>query len=295
MNLEELPQIHNMAYNCRHRDCKQHSRSEGLMWWMIYLSEENQVQIDVLYPDVTYPGGHEGHHQHREGQTFMYDLYDGRRAPTQGERQASSSSSSTSSTPSDEESDGSEELQPDEEHGESRPEEAASEEKETFIAITLDIDENDFEWLAKNKNRRRGAIWLSKKTAEKGKEIDWKRLPLCEKKEFDLAMAKELSQVSISRALRNLTEEEHARLDPAQLMQMRWVLTRKGDGSAKARLVVLGLQAHNLTEVETASPTMSKVGRNLLLTVAASMKMTVKAGDVTSAFLQTNTSLQRRS
>ena len=203
------------------------------------------MQIDVLYPDVTYPGGHEGHHQHREGQTFMYDLYDGRRAPTQGEEQASSSSSSTSSTPSDEESDGSEELQPDEEHGESRPEEAASEEKETFIAITLDIDENDFEWLAKNKNRRRGAIWLSKKTAEKGKEIDWKRLPLCEKKEFDLAMAKELSQVSISRALRNLTEEEHARLDPAQLMQMRWVLTRKGDGSAKARLVVLGFQAHH--------------------------------------------------
>ena len=95
--------------------------------------------------------------------------------------------------------------------------------------------------------------------------------------------------------MRNLTEEEHARLDPAQLMQMRWVLTRKGDGSAKARLVVLGFQAHNLTEVETASPTMSKVGRNLLLTVAASMKMTVKAGDVTSAFLQTNTSLQRRS
>ena len=148
-------------------------------------------------PGCDLPGGHDGHHQDREGQTFMYDLYDGRRAPTQGEEQASSSSSSTSSTPSDEESDGSEELQPDGEHGRSQHGEAVSEEKETFIAITLDIDENDFDWLAKNKNRRRGAIWLSKKMAEKGKEIDWKRLPLSEKKEFDLAMAKELSQVSI--------------------------------------------------------------------------------------------------
>ena len=54
MNLEELPQIHNMAYNCLHRDCKQHSRSEGLMWWMIYLSVENQVQIGVLSLVVTY-------------------------------------------------------------------------------------------------------------------------------------------------------------------------------------------------------------------------------------------------
>lgn len=62
-------------------------------------------------------------------------------------------------------------------------------------------------------------------------------------------MAKELSQVSIPRALRNLTEEEEeARLDPAQLMQTRWVLTCKGDVSAKAYLVVLGFQAHNLTE-----------------------------------------------
>ena len=75
-------------------------------------------------------------------------------------------------------------------------------------------------------------------------------------------------------------------------MRMRWVLTRKSDGSAKARLVVLGFMAPNLTEVATTSPTMSKVGRNMILTLSAAYGFKIKAGDVTSAFLQTGTSLE---
>ena len=126
----------------------------------------------------------------------------------------------------------------------------------------------------------------------KGTEVEWHTLSMAEKKEFDLAMAKELSQVVISKALRNLTTKENKDLDANKLMRMRWVLTRKGDGTAKARLVVLGFMAHNLTEVATASPTMSKVGRNVILTLAAALKMKVKAGDVTSAFLQTGISLE---
>ena len=77
-------------------------------------------------------------------------------------------------------------------------------------------------------------------------------------------------------------------------MKMRWVLTRKSDGTAKARLVVLvlGFMAHNLTEVATTSPTMSKVGRHVILTLAAAYKFKLKAGDVTSAFLRTGISLE---
>ena len=105
-------------------------------------------------------------------------------------------------------------------------------------------------------------------------------------------MAKELSQVAISKALRNLTVHEELKVTPEQLMKMRWVLTRKSVGTAKARLVALGFTAHNLTEVATASPTMSKVGRNLILALAAGLKFKVKAGDVTSAFLQTGISLE---
>ena len=133
---------------------------------------------------------------------------------------------------------------------------------------------------------------MSKKMSEKGKEVLWEKLPMSEKQEFDLAMAKELSQVAISKALRNLTKQEELQVKPEQLMRMRWVLTRKSDGSAKARLVVLGFMAHNLTEVATTSPTMSKVGRNVILTLAAAYRFKLKAGDVTSAFLQTGISLE---
>ena len=75
-------------------------------------------------------------------------------------------------------------------------------------------------------------------------------------------------------------------------MQMRLVLTRKADNTAKARQVVIGLQAHNLMEVETASPTMSKLGRNLLLILAAAFRFVMKSGDVTLAFLQAGINLE---
>ena len=98
---------------------------------------------------------------------------------------------------------------------------------------------------------------------DKGKELDWKKMTLDEKKEFDLAEAKGISNVIVSKALRNLTPDELKKLDAGRVMSMRWVLTRKSSGDAKARLVVLGFQAHNITEVATSSPTMSKGGRKL--------------------------------
>ena len=87
-------------------------------------------------------------------------------------------------------------------------------------------------------------------------------------------------------------KKEYKKLGPKTVMGMRWVLTRKADQTAKARLVVLGFQAHNLCEVETSSPTMSKLGRNCVLAIAAAMGFIVKSGDVTSAFLQTGISLE---
>ena len=232
------------------------------------------------------PGGHRGHHKNERDQEFIYDPYDGtvRNVEDDSDTSSTSSSSSASSTSS-------EELQPD------RPvKKAKAEEKKVadnhFIAIYLNVDERDWEWLSKPQNRKKGSIWLSKKMSEKGKEVEWKHLTLEQKKEFDMAMAKEISNVTISKALRDLSPEERGKLDPKQVMAMRWVLTRKSDGTAKARLVVLGFQAHNITEVETASPTMSKAGRNLILMLAACYHFVIKSGDVTAAFLQTGISLE---
>ena len=96
-------------------------------------------------PECDLHGGHPGHHQDRDGKTFMYDLYEGRQAPTGAEVPIDDASSSSTSSISE-------------------------------------------------------------------------KLPLSEKQEFDLAMAKELSQVAISKALRNLSKQEELQVKPEQLM-----------------------------------------------------------------------------
>ena len=60
--------------------------------------------------------------------------------------------------------------------------------------------------------------------------------------EFDLAQAKELSNVMALKALGSLTSQEMKDLDYKSVASMRWVLTTKNDRTAKARLVLLGFQ-----------------------------------------------------
>ena len=70
------------------------------------------------------------------------------------------------------------------------------------------------------------------------------------------------------------------------LLQMRWVLTWKGDGSAKARLVLRGYQVQNVTEVETAAPIPRRRAWTLFRMEAARLKFKVYKGDAKAAFLQ---------
>ena len=108
-----------------------------------------------------------GHHQDRDGRTFKYDLYEGRRAPTRAEipiEDVSSSSTSSISEPEDMSS-GEEELlvmKENEKPPAMRPKKKPPEPEDTFLVFNLEVDEEDFNWLARNKDRRRGAIWLSK-------------------------------------------------------------------------------------------------------------------------------------
>ena len=80
-----------------------------------------------------------------------------------------------------------------------------------------------------------------------------------------MAQAKELSNLLQAKALRTLTWQEWAELDYKKIMGTGWVLTSKSDGTAKSRLVVLGYQAPNLTEVQAPAPTVSRLSRNFLL------------------------------
>ena len=115
-----------------------------------------------------------------------------------------------------------------------------------------------------------------------------------EKREVDEAQAAEVSNVVRECAVRCLSKQEMCNADWNKIMSMRWVLTRKSDGRAKVRLVVLGYQARNVTGVEAASPTLSRTSRNALLTAAANHKFDLESGDMSSTFLQSQGDLTRR-
>ena len=72
-------------------------------------------------------------------------------------------------------------------------------------------------------------------------------------------------------------------------MAMRWILTWKEapEGTkAKARLVAKGFTDPDLLTIRAEAPTLSKVGRHLLLQLICSNKFKAESGDVSTAFLQ---------
>ena len=95
-------------------------------------------------------------------------------------------------------------------------------------------------------------------------------------------------QQEISSFLKHAAVEAATRsgLQCKSLMRMRWVITRKSDDSLKARLVIQGFTDPQLGAKPTASPTVSRRGRQLFLTVAGSLRMKVFKGDAKTAFLQ---------
>ena len=95
-------------------------------------------------------------------------------------------------------------------------------------------------------------------------------------------------QKEISSFLKHAEVEAATRsgLQCKSLMRMRWVITRKPDDSLKARLVIQGFTDPQLGAKPIASPTVSRRGRQLFLTVAGSLRMKVFKGDAKTAFLQ---------
>lgn len=74
-----------------------------------------------------------------------------------------------------------------------------------------------------------------------------------------------------------------------RVMSMRWILTWKEapEGTkAKARLVAEGFTDPDLLTVRAEVPTLTKLGRRLLLQLICSSKFKIEVGDVSTAFLQ---------
>eukprot|EP00435_Cladocopium_sp_Y103_P052546 s1130_g16.t1 len=237
-------------------------------------------------PDCVLPGGHSGPHKEDGLKTFSWTSQGGRVDLEGDDEMDSPTDLFSDSSPTS-----SEELQPEEdvqnERHRSKRKHGEGEEM-MFYALEIDVDGESTQYLWNHP--RKMAIRLSKKMMMKPKEHRWQELPLERKVDFDLAQAKELTNVLQSKALRALAAEE--KVDHKRCIQMRWVLTTKSDGTAKARLVILGFQQPNLTEVQSSAPTLARISRNMLLATCINLGLRLRAGDVTSAFLQTSASIE---
>ena len=233
-------------------------------------------------PGCALPGGHRLPHVDAGGNKFMYDKRSDATIPIE----ASDAETSVVEDSTDSE------MLPDVPRGDvSQGQERVRKRKvpesgDDHMGYVFEMEMADSDWKQLIAKPRQSTVWMSKKLLEKGKEVNWRSLTQAQKELFDEAQAKEIANVLRNAAVRSLLESEHGKLDWKRIMKMRWVLTYKSDGRAKARLVVLGFQAPNLVETQSSSPTLSKLGKMLLLTAVANNKWMLESADVASAFLQ---------
>ena len=129
-------------------------------------------------------------------------------------------------------------------------------------------------------------------------EVKLSNLTPAERKLFDEAKAKEiqswLDTQTVCRILRHKIPQQNN-------LKCRWILTWKNaddnthlsadsknvpSRKAKARLVILGYQDPELSNLERDSPTLSKLSRNLLLQICVSNRWEIGSFDIKTAFLR---------
>ena len=155
------------------------------------------------------------------------------------------------------------------------------------VELVYNVDEADISKFANSPQK-----FLAQRNAKRAVEVNIKHLTGEELEEMAEAMAKELAEWLQEEALQTLTSEQLSHIDPNRTLKIRWVLTYKSDPThpkgkkAKARIVILGYQHPEVEQLETASPTLSRTGKHLVLQWAALNKATVESADAKSAFLQ---------
>ena len=175
-------------------------------------------------------------------------------------------------------------------------------------AMVIEFDVEDLQAFVAS-----GATYAKNKMAS-NKEVNYRKLGHADRKRMDEAMAREISEVLRSQALKAASEGLSEEEVKDRIIPMRWILTWKpvpdgqpprssenevssadGKSKAKARVVLIGYKHPDLArrntrtgqpELLTASPTLSRLGRNMLLQAAAFDKHTVECADAKSAFLQ---------
>lgn len=155
----------------------------------------------------------------------------------------------------------------------------------------LDVVEMTFHIAPRDVHSEKG-VWMMNQKVKKNAEVVLRKLCESERQEFDQAMSKEIQSYVMSEAVR-ICESKGIPIN--RILQMRWVYTWKTETDtegkqtgkrAKARLIVKGFQDPRLTHLPREAPTLSNLGRNLLMSCSASDKTPLFVGDIKTAFLQ---------
>ena len=150
---------------------------------------------------------------------------------------------------------------------------------------------------AKTKNRwtlrGRGHVWAAVSVPKKRKEKDDLRegkMRLEDRLAFVEGKKAELSSIfenGVWEVERHPEQVDHGRVMRARFV-LKWVTDQKGNPRAKARLVLQGFSDPDLLQgsLETSSPTLSRISRQVLLAVAVNEGWSKFTADVSTAFLQ---------
>lgn len=125
-------------------------------------------------------------------------------------------------------------------------------------------------------------------------EVKLKDLTDEQRREFAKAKEKEVDQWLSTGTVQAILRD---RIPAANILRSRWILTWKDvdeieakeigkQRKAKARLVILGYEDPNLTEIPRDSPTLQKESRSLILQYCASQKWHIRSFDIKTAFLR---------
>ena len=183
----------------------------------------------------------------------------------------------------------------------------ACEKGEEICEIILEVDDH--------RHLLEGGSIYAKQMMSSAKEINFRNLSQEDRSLVEEAMARELSEVLRSKALRVIQEKLPEETLQQRCIPMRWLLTwkpldeyqdpkkeqqpgvTKGDGrsKAKARIVLIGYKHPDLAKrdprtgkplLQTSSPTLSRMGRNTFLQATSLSGHTLECADAKSAFLQ---------
>lgn len=157
--------------------------------------------------------------------------------------------------------------------------------------------------------------YIAEKLQGPNKEVNFRKLSPHHQELMKEAMAREVSEVLRSQSLRALREQVPDAVLKERIIPMRWILIWKplptpelpphdgtptvlredGMAKAKARVVLIGYKHPDLArrdertgrpQLRTASPTLSRLGRQLVLQAAALDQHLLESADAKSAFLQ---------